>query len=222
MELFAIYIDLPDDDSVLVGHRALARFCELLQSKSCDDVSIEDIAEQAGITADHLRELFRLRFGMRPLEYRTGLRLARARELLSTSTLNVKEVAHKVGNILHPFAQRWQPQRDALPRTALSSRQAALKVFRVEALEARSDSGVVQTHGPCARLDHGPAGFQRLGHRRAPLAEPARQDGQLAQLLTSEAEPRANLRVQSAFTLHIDRYVEQRARGRHHQARPCR
>jgi AraC-like DNA-binding protein len=97
MELFAIYIDLPDDDSVFVGHRALARFCELLQSKSCDDVSIEDLAGQAGITADHLRELFRLRFGMRPLEYRTGLRLARARELLSTSTLNVKEVAHKVG-----------------------------------------------------------------------------------------------------------------------------
>ena len=97
MEMFAIYLDLPDDDSVFVGHRALARFCEMLQSRSCDDISIEEIAEQAGITADHLRELFRARFGMRPLEYRTGLRLARARELLSSSTMNVKEVAHKVG-----------------------------------------------------------------------------------------------------------------------------
>ena len=97
METFAIYLDLPDDDSVLVGHRALARFCELLQSRSCDDITIEEIAEQAGITADHLRELFRARFGIRPLEYRTGLRLARARELLSESTMNVKEVAHKVG-----------------------------------------------------------------------------------------------------------------------------
>jgi AraC-like DNA-binding protein len=97
MELFSIYLELPDDDSVFVGHRALARFCELLQSRSCDDVSIEDLAEQAGITADHLRDLFRARFGMRPLEYRTGLRLARARELLSSSTMNVKEVAHKVG-----------------------------------------------------------------------------------------------------------------------------
>ena len=97
MELFALYLELPDEDGAFVGHRALARFCELLQAHCCDDVNIEQIAGEAGITADHLRDLFRARFGMRPVEYRTGLRLSRARELLSSTSLNVKEVAHKTG-----------------------------------------------------------------------------------------------------------------------------
>jgi AraC-like DNA-binding protein len=97
MELFAMYLEFPEDDGVNTGHRALARFCELLQVRCCEDVTIETIADEAGISADHLRDLFRARFGMRPVEYRTGLRLARARELLASTTLNVKEVAHRTG-----------------------------------------------------------------------------------------------------------------------------
>ena len=97
MELFSMYLELPDDDDGHVGHRALARFCDLLQARCCDDVTLEAIAEQAGISADHLRDLFRARFGMRPIAYRTVLRLARARELLASSTLNVKEVAQRTG-----------------------------------------------------------------------------------------------------------------------------
>lgn len=97
MELFGMYIDLPVESAAPASHRALSRFQDLLRAHACDDVSIEELADRAGLTADHLRDLFRERFGQRPIEYRTGLRMGRARELLASTTLNVKEVARRTG-----------------------------------------------------------------------------------------------------------------------------
>ena len=97
MELFTMYADLPDDPDQPTANRALVRFHELLLAKAGEAVSIEQLAEEAGLTANHLRELFRRRFGQRPVEYRTGLRLARARDLLASTRMNVKEVAHRMG-----------------------------------------------------------------------------------------------------------------------------
>ncbi|MBI3831579.1 MAG: helix-turn-helix transcriptional regulator [Planctomycetes bacterium] len=96
-ELFAMYVDLPSESGAPASHRALSRFQDLLRVHACDDVSIEELADRAGLTADHLRDLFRERFGQRPIEYRTGLRMGRARELLASTTLNVKEVARRTG-----------------------------------------------------------------------------------------------------------------------------
>jgi AraC-like DNA-binding protein len=97
MELFAAYVDLPGAPGAALEHRALARFRDLLEARACDDVSIEALAAEAGVSADHLRELFRKRYGARPVEYRTGLRLAKARDLLAGTAHNVGEIARRVG-----------------------------------------------------------------------------------------------------------------------------
>jgi AraC-like DNA-binding protein len=97
MQQFTRFVDQPGGPDTPPAHRALAKFHDKLQRHACEDSSIEQLAEESGATADHLRELFRERFGMRPVEYRTGLRLAKARELLSSTNMNVKEVAHKAG-----------------------------------------------------------------------------------------------------------------------------
>ncbi|HYF51925.1 MAG TPA: AraC family transcriptional regulator [Planctomycetota bacterium] len=97
MQQFTRFTDQPGGPDTPPSHRALAKFHDKLQRHACEDISIEQLAEESGATADHLRELFRERFGMRPVEYRTGLRLAKARELLSSTNMNVKEVAHKAG-----------------------------------------------------------------------------------------------------------------------------
>ena len=76
--ILAFYVDLPEEQN-LVGHRALAQFCKLLRERACAEVTLEDLAGEAGISPDHLRDLFRNRFGIPPVEYRTGLRMARAR-----------------------------------------------------------------------------------------------------------------------------------------------
>jgi AraC-like DNA-binding protein len=100
MSLFVFYAELPDDAST--GHRALSRFMNLLRETACADVAIEELAERAGISPDHARDLFRRRMGVAPIEYRTSLRMTHARDLLANSVLNVKEVAKKCG---YPDAQ---------------------------------------------------------------------------------------------------------------------
>src|SRR5205807_1262440 len=97
IELFCLFLDLPDVESERLSHRALARFHTLIQEHACDEVSIEDLSAQAGVTADYLRNLFQERFGMRPVEFRTALRLGRARDQLIATDMNVKEAAKKAG-----------------------------------------------------------------------------------------------------------------------------
>ncbi|MBA2481301.1 MAG: helix-turn-helix transcriptional regulator [Planctomycetes bacterium] len=95
LDIFTAYLDTPGDG--LASHRAVVRFHELLCRRCYERISIEALATASGLTSDHLREQFRKRFGMRPVEYRTALRMARARELLSSSTLKIGAVAGKVG-----------------------------------------------------------------------------------------------------------------------------
>ncbi len=98
LEQFALYVDAPTVDADATGtHRALARFREALEQRACDPITIERLAAGSGLTHDYLSDLFHQRFGVRPVEYRTNVRLAKARELLTTTTMNVKQVAHQVG-----------------------------------------------------------------------------------------------------------------------------
>jgi AraC-like DNA-binding protein len=97
MDLFALYLDLPMASAEAMAHRSLVKFYDLLRDKACDPISIEQMAKQVGMSADHLRELFLERFGTQPVKYRTGLRLAKAWELLSSTSLSVQEVAKRIG-----------------------------------------------------------------------------------------------------------------------------
>ncbi|MCZ7643722.1 MAG: AraC family transcriptional regulator [Planctomycetota bacterium] len=96
-ELFQAFLELPYDPAALNEHRALSRFRDLLEQQACRPVGIEALAARAGGSADHLRDLFRARYGLRPVEFRTQLRLEKAKQLLVESTLNIKEVAHETG-----------------------------------------------------------------------------------------------------------------------------
>jgi AraC-like DNA-binding protein len=96
MSLFSTYADLPEDTGSL-GNRALARFTKLLSGQACKDAALKNFADQAGLSTDYARKLFRRHSGTSPLTYRTNVRMAQARDLLANSTLSVKEVAHKSG-----------------------------------------------------------------------------------------------------------------------------
>ncbi|HYF51455.1 MAG TPA: helix-turn-helix transcriptional regulator [Planctomycetota bacterium] len=96
-QLIALYIDLPEEGLSTPGHRAVLRFERQLRAHAEQDVRITSFAREAGITPEHLRLLFRRRFGIRPVEYRQRLRLAKARELFANTNMSVKEVARTVG-----------------------------------------------------------------------------------------------------------------------------
>ena len=61
------------------------------------ELSLSQLAERVGMSADHLGMLFQKEMGMTPSEYRTRLRLLRARELLISTAMSVSDVARQVG-----------------------------------------------------------------------------------------------------------------------------
>ncbi len=61
------------------------------------DISIEQLAQEAGISATQLRRQFQKWFGTSPREYLNRIRLEEARQLLESSELTAQEIAERIG-----------------------------------------------------------------------------------------------------------------------------
>lgn len=70
---------------------------EYLREHLGERVSVADLAGLAQLSPSHFAALFRRRFGVPVLRYQTELRMARARELLDTSSAPVAVIAREVG-----------------------------------------------------------------------------------------------------------------------------
>ena len=72
--------------------RARMRIRESLES----DLTIQQIAEELGVSYSNLRKLFKEHTGLSPAPYQQELRLLRAKELLTTTELSIKEIAYRL------------------------------------------------------------------------------------------------------------------------------
>lgn len=61
-----------------------------------DDLTIREIADRIGISYSSFRKLFKEFTGIAPAMYQQDLRLQRAKELLSTTDLSIKEIAYQL------------------------------------------------------------------------------------------------------------------------------
>jgi AraC-like DNA-binding protein len=75
----------------------LARAVRYIERRQLEPLSVGDIARQAGVSASHLRALFRARFASGPLKYQLRLKLQLAAKLLGNSYLSVAEVGAACG-----------------------------------------------------------------------------------------------------------------------------
>ena len=73
-------------------NRARLRIREALES----ELSIQEIAEELGVSYSNFRKLFKEYTGLSPATYQQELRLLRAKELLSTTDLSIKEIAYRL------------------------------------------------------------------------------------------------------------------------------
>lgn len=73
-------------------NRARLRIRESLESS----VTIQDIAEELGMSYSNFRKQFKLYTGLSPAMYQQDLRLQRAKELLSTTNVSIKEIAYRL------------------------------------------------------------------------------------------------------------------------------
>lgn len=75
-----------------IMNRARLRIRESLESS----LTIQKIAEELGIGYSNFRKLFKEYTGVAPAMYQQELRLQRAKEMLSTTNLSIKEIAYRL------------------------------------------------------------------------------------------------------------------------------
>jgi AraC-like DNA-binding protein len=73
-------------------NRARLRIRENLESS----LTIQQVAEDLGVSYSNFRKLFKEFTGISPATYQQDLRLQRAKELLSTTDMSVKEIAYRL------------------------------------------------------------------------------------------------------------------------------
>jgi AraC-like DNA-binding protein len=69
----------------------------MLDDGLAHDHTLQQLSENCGYSADHLRILFKQEFGITPLEYHNRTRMARAMSLIDNSDLRIKDIAKKSG-----------------------------------------------------------------------------------------------------------------------------
>jgi AraC-like DNA-binding protein len=89
------------------------------------DWTLDELAHQAHVSAEHLRRLCRRALGRTPMHHVTWLRMRKAAELLSTTNLKVETVAHAVG-YQNPFVfsntfKKWIGWRPSEHRSKMGS-----------------------------------------------------------------------------------------------------
>ncbi len=73
-------------------NRARLRIRESLESS----LTIQQVAEEMGVSYSNFRKLFKEFTGISPATYQQDLRLQRAKELLSTTDMSIKEIAYRL------------------------------------------------------------------------------------------------------------------------------
>ncbi|MBS1700845.1 MAG: helix-turn-helix transcriptional regulator [Armatimonadetes bacterium] len=82
-------------DREVIHRLAISR--DFLADNCAGGVSLGEVAEVATMSPFHFHRLFSQRYGMTPQEFKTQLRLDRAKELLLANTLSISEIAFELG-----------------------------------------------------------------------------------------------------------------------------
>lgn len=78
-------------------HSYLEKAMRYIQRNFCEVISVDDIAEFAGISRSHLYRVFMKNTGMSPNEYLSSYRINKACGMLRSSDLKINEIASSVG-----------------------------------------------------------------------------------------------------------------------------
>ena len=84
---------------------------EYVLPRYCENVSLEEVASHAGLSASRLNSLFRQQYGTSLIKWRDRMRLQKAQELLNHTTLAISDISNRVGydDALY-FSRRYKKQ----------------------------------------------------------------------------------------------------------------
>lgn len=69
----------------------------LIESSFDRDLSVTEMARSVDLSVSHLQHLFKSEVGQSPAQYVQELRLMRARDLLESSSLSIKQILFRIG-----------------------------------------------------------------------------------------------------------------------------
>lgn len=85
------------NEIALIMDRRIEQVLNLMKQNLHRRLSLSEIALNVNLSPSYLRQLFRSEIGFTPMHYLTLLRMRKAKELLETTFLTVKEIRFKVG-----------------------------------------------------------------------------------------------------------------------------
>ena len=88
---------LLDPTDIAVDYEFLVQRVIRTMRASDDPLTLDDLAEMAGLSPFHFARVFRSVTGVPPVEFQTALRFVRAKELLLTSPASVTDICFEVG-----------------------------------------------------------------------------------------------------------------------------
>ncbi|HEY3453175.1 MAG TPA: AraC family transcriptional regulator [Bryobacteraceae bacterium] len=77
--------------------RLLRQVMEMIEENLDAGVSIQELAKHCSMGTHHFTQLFKASTGCSPYKYVLDLRIARAKDLLATTSLTLAEIAYKLG-----------------------------------------------------------------------------------------------------------------------------
>jgi AraC-like DNA-binding protein len=98
-----------DPTDIAVDYEMLVQRVIRVMRASDDPLTLDDLADMAGLSPFHFARVFRSVTGVPPVEFQTSLRFVRAKELLLTSPASVTDICFEVGyGSLGTFSRRFK------------------------------------------------------------------------------------------------------------------
>jgi AraC family transcriptional regulator len=130
---------LPEPAAGGAGHTAVAVAIAHIEANLARPLPVPDVARVAGVSHNHLTRLFRTETGLPVVGYIRQRRMARARHLLTATTMSIPAVAASVGiNDLQAFNKACRRELGAAPRS-VRARGAVPETLAPPALSNRGD-----------------------------------------------------------------------------------
>lgn len=131
------------------GAGKLAPVLSFMEENFQHDIKLEDLAEVAGMSVTNFRRLFKNKIGESPIQYLLLMRLAKARELLMTTSLSVTDIAMKAGfNDANYFSRQFTAVTGLPPRVwrAADQKQAPPSFRKDNPVPPESPDGTPSKH----------------------------------------------------------------------------
>jgi AraC-like DNA-binding protein len=81
----------------IIHNDHLGKALDFINSKYFDDVDMQMVADETGVSPRYLRKLFSEYLGISPVDYITSLRIAKAKELMKDPAQSLKEIGYAAG-----------------------------------------------------------------------------------------------------------------------------